>query len=214
MKGNPRFERAIKLLLIGSSQRYGMRTERLRQMVGDLADFQTYLEERGYSQIFTLVSDEQLTYAVISAADFPVSESLPISNGALALALYAWKFQAQHGLPVDHAHLVERFQFHKQASSRIKRYMTELERLGWLIHEEAEGQTTYSLTALGRHCMGLNFLQQVVKDSQGRDVSQAEVAEFFGLPAPEANQAIDEEEQPTSDFNESRGSAAKLAMFD
>lgn len=213
MKGNPRFERALKLLLIGSSQRYGMRTDRLRQMVGDLTDFQTYLEERGYTRIFTLVSDEQITYAVISAADFPVSENLPISNGALALALYAWKFQAQHGLPVDHAHLVERFQFHKQASSRIKRYMTELERLGWLTHEEAEGQTTYSLTSLGRQCIGLNFLQQVVKDSQGRDVSQAEVVEFFGLPLSEADQVMDEEEQTDLDSDD-RAPTAQLAMFD
>lgn len=39
MKSNPRFDRALKLLLIGSSLRYGLRTERLRELVGDLADF-------------------------------------------------------------------------------------------------------------------------------------------------------------------------------
>ncbi|MCL4299770.1 MAG: hypothetical protein KJ077_28805 [Anaerolineae bacterium] len=194
MKSNPRFDRALKLLLIGSSLRYGLRTERLRELVGDLADFRTYLEERGYDQLFQIVGDEQLTYAVVSAADFPVSESLPISNGALALALYAWKFQAQHGLPVDHTHLVERFQFHKQASSRIKRYMTELERLGWLTREEAEGQTTYRLTALGQNCISLNFLQQVVSDSQGRAVSQAEVAEFFGMQPPLADPSSADDE--------------------
>lgn len=204
MKSNPRFDRALKLLLIGSSLRYGLRTERLRELVGDLADFRTYLEERGYDQLFQIVGDGQLTYAVISAADFPISESLPISNGALALALYAWKFQAQHSLPVDHTHLVERFQFHKQASSRIKRYMTELERLGWLTREEAEGQTTYTLTALGQNCIGLNFLQQVVSDSQGRAVSQAEVAEFFGMqpPPPDLSSADDEATEQLTMFDE------------
>ncbi len=203
MKANPRFERALKLLLIGSSMRYGVRTVRLLQLVGDLDDFRTYLEERGYDRLFQIVGDERITYAVVSAADFPVSENLPLSNGALALALYTWKFQAQHSLAVDHAHLVERFQFHKQASSRIKRYMTELEKLGWITRYKEEEQITYSLTSLGQGCIGLNFLHQVVKESQGRDVERDEVAEFFGIQSPAAGQESNAE-----------GPTEQLTMFD
>jgi hypothetical protein len=181
MKPNPRFERALKLLLIGSTRRSGIRTSRLIELVGDLNDFHTYLEERGYKNIFQIKGDESVTYAVVDAGAFPVSEELPVSNGALVMALYAWKFQAQHGLPVDLAHLIERFQFHRRAETRIKRYMSELETLGWIEVREQEGQTTYALTPLGRECIGLNFLQQVVSASQGREVGQDEVAEFFGI---------------------------------
>ncbi|MCR4397341.1 MAG: hypothetical protein NUV93_00030 [Firmicutes bacterium] len=183
---NVRYDLAIRAILCGTSTGNPLTKLAVQRLIGDddLSGFFAYAESSAVGRCFRILTDGRYVTLGIASRALLANES-PVSNAALAVFLFIWKWRQDNCLPVPRTTIMEQFvSAHRSAARTVGRAIDELKRLFWIEEIGLDGGTyKYVPTAIGMQSLGPRFLSRVISASQGRDFKHSEVMAFFQVAA-------------------------------
>lgn len=154
---DPRLERAICKVLSGTAAGKPPTMQSLQRSLGKnaLSLLESYCLNQGLDRFFTLKLSGGRVVALVDASGVYQAGSGPVTDTAVALAVYIWYLEETSGTVTRADLLPLMVERSKDPGKFLSRTLTLLEKKGWIIRRSGLRRNRIRMTPAGKMCIAL-----------------------------------------------------------